>query len=255
MEAQTYYESLTAQGYSSDQAQQYTTQHYPGFTAAAPVMAEPQMQAAPTQMMVGDVSGMEQPMQPMSAPAPGGKKGWRIANGIFGLIFSLMMLGYSFWIKTMVDEVGKELEKEIENSNAIEQAIAADLIDQTRDLISTLSTLYTVLTLLAVVMLVMSILQFLNKPWGAKALLGSVGLFLVVLLATSAYEYSAFNDLIDEVNEWEFDEDEKAENIPIGMTPASFGAYCALPCFFMFSLFAFLGRSKGEPVTMSPMMP
>ena len=246
MEDQTYYESLVAQGYSAEQAQQHTAQHYPGFGAeSAPVPAESQ-----PQMMVGDVSSTNQPMRSMPVAAQGGKNGWRIANGIFGIIFSLLMIGYSFFVKTVVDDVGKEIEKEIDNSHAIEQMIAADLIEQTRDLISTLSTLYTILTLLAVVMLVMSIVQFLNKPWGTKALLGSVGLFLVVLLATSAYEYSALNDLIDEVNEWEFDEDEKAENIPIGFTPASFGAYCALPCFFMFSLFAFLGRPKGEPVTM-----
>ena len=36
MEAQTYYQSLLDQGYTADQAQQYTVQHYPDFVVAAP---------------------------------------------------------------------------------------------------------------------------------------------------------------------------------------------------------------------------
>jgi hypothetical protein len=43
MEAQTYYESLISQGYSAEQAKQYTAQHYPDFelTAPAPNPAQP----------------------------------------------------------------------------------------------------------------------------------------------------------------------------------------------------------------------
>ena len=33
MEGSEYYESLIQQGYSSEQAEQHTAQHYPGFTA------------------------------------------------------------------------------------------------------------------------------------------------------------------------------------------------------------------------------
>lgn len=42
MDAQSYYQSLLAQGYTPSQAQQYTAQHYPGFTvASAPPLTQP----------------------------------------------------------------------------------------------------------------------------------------------------------------------------------------------------------------------
>ena len=46
MEAQTYYQSLLDQGYTADQAQQYTVQHYPDFVDAAPPPAPAPVQPA-----------------------------------------------------------------------------------------------------------------------------------------------------------------------------------------------------------------
>ena len=46
MEAQTYYQSLLDQGYTADQAQQYTAQHYPDFVVAAPIPAPAPVQPA-----------------------------------------------------------------------------------------------------------------------------------------------------------------------------------------------------------------
>ena len=46
MEAQTYYQSLLDQGYTADQAQQYTVQHYPDFVVSAPIPAPAPFQPA-----------------------------------------------------------------------------------------------------------------------------------------------------------------------------------------------------------------
>ena len=45
-DAQGYYDGLIAQGYTAEQATEYTSQHYPDF-AAAPAAAEPAPAAAP----------------------------------------------------------------------------------------------------------------------------------------------------------------------------------------------------------------
>ena len=49
MEGSEYYESLIQQGYSSEQAEQYTAQHYPGFTA------QKQMPVIQDSVVVGDL--------------------------------------------------------------------------------------------------------------------------------------------------------------------------------------------------------
>ena len=56
-------------------------------------------------------------------------------------------------------------------------------------------------------MLVVSIIQFMNKPWGGKAFLEQGCILLVVLLGAAMYEYTAINNLIDDVNELEDGED------------------------------------------------
>jgi hypothetical protein len=48
MEASQYYDSLIQQGYDPQQAEQYTSQHFPGFTAQ-PITPVPAVQAAPEQ--------------------------------------------------------------------------------------------------------------------------------------------------------------------------------------------------------------
>ena len=59
---------------------------------------------------------------------------------------------------------------------------------------------------------VISIIQFLDKPWGTKALLGSTGcLILLLLLITGFYEASSFVE-IDE--DYENITGESMEDIP-----------------------------------------
>ena len=86
----------------------------------------------------------------------------------------------------------------------------------------------------------------MDKPWGTKALLGSTGLLLVLLLATGAYEVSSFTSISDDY------EDLTGESI--GDMPSFFevngtiGGYCAGLCFGVYALLAFIGRPKSPPV-------
>jgi hypothetical protein len=113
-------------------------------------------------------------------------------------------------------------------------------------MISTFSTIYTIVMIISVGMLVVSIIQFMNKPWGGKAFLGVAGLLLVVLLGAAIYEYTAINNLIDEVNEMDGDED--LENIEFMETPGFIGSACTSVCFLIFALLAFLGRPRSAQV-------
>jgi len=259
MEAQTYYESLLAQGYASAEAEKYTREHYPEFslapTAPAPVMIDT---SAP--MPMG--AGMPAPM-PMPAPGLTGmpiqagaqqviiqqnNKGrvWRWLNGISGIIFSLAMLWVSNFIRETWDVLGDEISKEINNMSSLEKALAGDFINDIESMISTFSTIYTIVMILSVGMLVVSIIQFMNKPWGGKAFLGVSGFLLVVLFGAAIYEYTAINNLIDEVNELEDGED--IENIEFMETPGFIGSACTGVCFLVFALLAFLGRPRSAQV-------
>lgn len=64
MDAQTYYQSLIDQGYTAEQAQQFTAQHFPGFIAAAPA-AVPMAPAAPV------APAFAEPEAQMPAPTQG----------------------------------------------------------------------------------------------------------------------------------------------------------------------------------------
>jgi len=259
MEAQTYYESLLAQGYASAEAEKYTREHYPEFslapTAPAPVMIDT---SAP--MPMG--AGMPAPM-PMPAPGLTGmpiqagaqqviiqqsNKGrvWRWLNGISGIIFSLAMLWVSNFIRETWDVLGDEISKDINNMSSLEKALAGDFINDIESMISTFSTIYTIVMILSVGMLVVSIIQFMNKPWGGKAFLGVSGFLLVVLFGAAIYEYTAINNLIDEVNELEDGED--IENIEFMETPGFIGSACTGVCFLVFALLAFLGRPRSAQV-------
>ena len=260
MEAQQYYDSLMAQGYPSEEAEKYTREHYPEFslapTAPAPVMIDT---SAPMPMGAGTPA-------PMPMPGPGltgmpiqagaqqviiqqSNKGrvWRWFNGIFGIIFSLAMLWVSNFIRETWDVLGDDISKEIENMNFLEKALIGDFVADVESMISTFSTIYTIVMILSVVMLVVSIIQFVNTPWGGKAFLGVAGLLLVVLLGAAIYEYTAINNLIDEVNEMPTDE-EDIENIEFMETPGFIGSACTSVCFLIFALLAFLGRPRSAQV-------
>ena len=259
MEAQQYYDSLMAQGYPSEEAEKYTREHYPEFslapTAPAPVMIDT---SAPMPMGAGTPA-------PMPMPGPGltgmpiqagaqqviiqqSNKGrvWRWFNGIFGIIFSLAMLWVSNFIRETWDVLGDDISKEIENMNFLEKALIGDFVADVESMISTFSTIYTIVMIISVGMLVVSIIQFMNKPWGGKAFLGVAGLLLVVLLGAAIYEYTAINNLIDEVNEMDGDED--LENIEFMETPGFIGSACTSVCFLIFALLAFLGRPRSAQV-------
>jgi drug/metabolite transporter superfamily protein YnfA len=171
---------------------------------------------------------------------------WRWFNGIFGIIFSLAMLWVSNFIRETWDVLGDEISKEIENLNFLEKTLIGDFVADVESMISTFSTIYTIVMIISVAMLVVSIIQFMNKPWGGKAFLGVAGLLLVVLLGAAIYEYTAINNLIDEVNEMDGDED--LENIEFMETPGFIGSACTSVCFLIFALLAFLGRPRSGQV-------
>ena len=270
MDAQQYYESLLAQGYTPEDSTKYTQEHYPDFgqesTPAAPEPAAPEPVA--TSPMAIPAPGELPAPAPMPMPMPGaqpmmmgmpGQAGqpvviqqksqggiWRIFNGIFGIIFSLAMLYVSNLVREMWDVIGDELSKEIDNLSTLERVLIDDFISDLESMISTFSTIYTVVMILSCVMLVVSIIQFMNKPWGGKAFLGAAALLLVVLLGAAMYEYTAINNLIDDVNELEDGED--IPPISFMETPGFIGSACTSVCFIVFALLAYLGRHRDAPM-------
>ena len=268
MDAQQYYESLIAQGYTPEDSTKYTQEHYPDFgqesTPAAPEPAAP-VPVAPAPMAIPAPGELPAPApmpmpgaQPMMVGMPGqavqpviiqqkSQGGiWRIFNGIFGIIFSLAMLYVSNLVREMWDVIGDELSKEIDNLSSLERVLIDDFISDLESMISTFSTIYTVVMILSCVMLVVSIIQFMNKPWGGKAFLGAAALLLVVLLGAAMYEYTAINNLIDDVNELEDGED--IPPISFMETPGFIGSACTSVCFIVFALLAYLGRHRDAPM-------
>ena len=263
MDGQSYYESLLAQGYGPEAAAQFTQQHYPGFeqAPAAPqpaVMPAPQPMAAPApqpmivatpqpQIISGQVGTLVQPMV-IANQSTNTSKGMRITNGIFGILMSLALIGYSILVIGMWVEVSEDIEEDMEALGYFAEADddVADLHDGIDSFLSTISYFYYAILLLSVVTLVISVIQFLDKPWGTKALLGSTGLLLVLLLATGSYEASSFVEIDEDY------EDITGESL--GDMPSFFevngtiGGYCAGLCFVVYGLLALIGRPKSPAV-------
>lgn len=255
MDAQSYFESLVAQGYQSEDATKYTQQHYPGFTPASPVMPAPQPTVAPSPQPT--VTGMpaqqmypaqlETIVQPMSSTSTSTSKGMRITNGIFGILMSLMLIFYSLWVIGLWAEVSEDIE---ENAEIFQ--LASDLDDEFAELydglesfVSTISLFYYAILLLSIGIFVISIVQFLDKPWGTKALLSSTGLVLVLLLITGTYEASYSNQLAED---YEAATNEPLEDMPtFSETNGAIGGYCAGFCLVIYGLLAFIGRPKSPP--------
>lgn len=259
MDGQAYYESLVAQGYAPQEAIKYTQQHYPGFgqAPAAPqpaVMPAPQPMMAPQPMVTGMPAQQMHPaqvgtiVQPMATPSANTSKGMRITNGIFGMIMSLALIGYSLLVIGMWAEVSEDIEEDMELLGFFADVDddVADFHDGIDSFLSTISYFYYAILLISFVTFVISIIQFLDKPWGTKALLGSTALLLILLLATGFYEASSFVEI-----------DKDYENITgesLGDLPTFFevngtiGGYCAGSCFALYGLLAFIGRPKSPPV-------
>ena len=114
MDAQGYYDSLLAQGYTSEDATKYTQEHYPEFGQAAvapapmPIPAPGEMPAPAPMPMPGAqpmMVGMPgQAVQPVIIQQKSQGGIWRIFNGIFGIIFSLAML----YVSNLVRETQKD---------------------------------------------------------------------------------------------------------------------------------------------------
>ena len=266
MDGQSYYESLLAQGYGPEAAAQFTKQHYPEFgqAPAAPqpaVMPAPQPMAAPAPLGVvmqdsvisGDIQQSVTNINNITTNIVGNQstntsKGMRITNGIFGILMSLALIGYSILVIGIWAEVSEDIEEDMEVLGFFADVDddVADFHDGIDSFLSTISFFYYAILLLSVVTLVISVIQFLDKPWGTKALLGSTALLLVLLLATGSYEASSFVEIDGDY------EDITGESL--GDMPSFFevngtiGGYCAGLCFVVYGLFAFIGRPKSPAV-------
>lgn len=258
MDAQGYYDSLLAQGYTSEDATKYTQEHYPEFgQALEPAAPEP---VAPAPVAISAPAPMPMPgAQPMMMGMPGvviqesmmpqattTSKGMRITNGIFGILMSLALIGYSLLVIGIWAELSEAIEEDINTLNDIDVDEADDFTEGIESFLSTISFFYYAILLVSLAVLVISIFQFLDKPWGTKALLASTGLLLVLLLATGAYEASSFASISDDY--------EDLTDESIGDMPSFFevngtiGGYCAGLCFGVYALLAFIGRPKSPPV-------
>ena len=108
MDGQGYYESLLAQGYVPEEAVKYTQQHYPDF-GQAPVAPQPAVMPTPQPMVASVpqtmVAAPQTPSLVGNLAQPGivvnqstnTSKGMRIVNGIFGILMSLALIGYSLY--------------------------------------------------------------------------------------------------------------------------------------------------------------
>lgn len=264
MDAQEYYESLLAQGYTPEDSTKYTQEHYPDFgQASEPAAPEP---VAPTPVAIPAPGEMPAPApmpmpgaQPMMMGVPGvviqqsmmpqattTSKGMRITNGIFGILMSLALIGYSLLVIGIWAELSEAIEGDIDTLDSVNDDEVDDFTEGIESFLSTISFFYYAILLVSLAILVISIFQFMDKPWGTKALLGSTGLLLVLLLATGAYEVSSFTSISEDY--------EDLTDESIGDMPSFFevngtiGGYCAGVCFGIYALLAFIGRPKSPPV-------
>ena len=166
MDGQAYYESLVAQGYAPQEAIKYTQQHYPGF-GQAPAAPQPAVMPAPQPMMAAQpmVTGMPAQqmhpaqvgtiVQPMAAPSTNTSKGMRITNGIFGMIMSLALIGYSLFVIGMWAEVSEDIEEDMELLGFFADVDddVADFHDGIDSLLSTISMFYYAILLLSSLLL------------------------------------------------------------------------------------------------------
>ena len=238
MDAQGYYDSLLAQGYTSEDATKYTQEHYPEFgqAAVAPVAPVPMSIPAPGEMPAtapmpipapGEMpafSGM--PMsnaQPMMVEVKGPNPTWRILNGISGIILALVVL----WL-------GSEIKSDYDTAAAFLEAFGFELTADLESSLSTLSLMWLLVMIAAVGLIGVSISQFVNTPWAVKALFATNGALLILLFITGYLEYSLVLELDEDISLFE--------------TNGLFLSYCTGICFATFALFAFLGRRKNPPV-------
>ena len=256
MDAQSYYESLLAQGYQSEEATKVTQQHYPGFAPTSPVMPAPQPVVSPVPIDLGAPSQMivEMPSSVVMSSANLGNnttsKGMRITSGIFGMLMSLALIGYSLLILEVWAEASEDIKFELELLGLFADADddVGNFYNSVDSFLDTISLFYYGILLVSISTFVISVLQFFNKPWGTKALLGSTGLLLLLCLATGAYEVSSFNQISEDY--------EKLTGDSLGKMPGFFevsgtiGGYCAGLCLGVYALLGYIGRPKSHPVVM-----
>ena len=241
MDAQEYFESLTAQNYPAEEAEKYTQEHYPDFslapTAPAPiVMPAPGLTGTPDagismqdSVIVGDlthntsITNVNNYAAAQVFPQPSAI--WRIFSGLSGIILSGIIIFMAF-----------ELQKAYDEANTFIDGFDISLTDELESAISTVSTMWLLVILISIGLLIVSIIQFVNKPWGSKALLGNTGLLFVTLVITGFFELA----LIEEIE----------EDMSLFETNGMFLSYCSGLCFLVFGLFAYLGRQKGPPVVL-----
>ena len=161
---------------------------------------------------------------------------------------SLVLIGYSLLVIGIWAELSEEIEEDIETLDGVDIDEVDDFTEGIESFLSIISFFYYAILLVSITTLVISIFQFLDKPWGTKALLGSTGLLLILLLATGAYEASSFASISNDY--------EDLTEEPIGDMPSFFevngtiGGYCAGLCFGVYAILAFIGRPKSSPVQM-----
>ncbi len=154
MDAQGYYDSLLAQGYTSEDATKYTQEHYPEFgQALEPAAPEP---VAPAPVAISAPAPMPMPgAQPMMMGMPGvviqesmmpqattTSKGMRITNGIFGILMSLALIGYSLLVIGIWAELSEAIEEDINTLNDIDVDEADDFTEGIESFLSTISFFY-----------------------------------------------------------------------------------------------------------------
>ena len=245
MDAQQYYESLLAQGYTPEDSTKYTQEHYPDFgkesapaapepAAPVPVAPAPMPMPAPGEMpapapmpMPGAqpmMMGMPMPnAQPMAVEIKGPNSAWRIINGVSGILLALVVLYLASSVKSDYDQAVAFLD-----------AFGFDLTDDLESSLSTISLMWLIVMVAAVGLIGASISQFLNKPWAAKALFAANGVLMILLFITGYLEYNFVLELDEDISLFE--------------TNGLFLSYCTGICFATFALFAFLGRTKSPPV-------
>ena len=150
MDAQQYYESLLAQGYTPEDSTKYTQEHYPDFgqesapaapepAAPVPVAPAPMPMPAPGEMpapapmpMPGAqpmMMGMPMPnAQPMAVEIKGPNSAWRIINGVSGILLALVVLYLASSVKSDYDQAVAFLD-----------AFGFDLTDDLESSLSTIS--------------------------------------------------------------------------------------------------------------------